>query len=137
MLDEEILHRRLRSLDVTLSILSKLGRYSFDEFIEEPERYGSAERFLQLAVEALMDMGAHLVATRGLGTITRYRDIPTLLKDHGYVNAEQCERWIKIIGFRNILVHDYLEVDRRIVHSVLQENLSDIQELRNVFFRLL
>jgi uncharacterized protein YutE (UPF0331/DUF86 family) len=75
MVDEEIIHRRLRNLDETLSILRKLRLYSFEDFMAEPERYGSAERFLQLAIEALPDMGAHLVAIRELGTVTKYRDI--------------------------------------------------------------
>jgi uncharacterized protein YutE (UPF0331/DUF86 family) len=137
MVDEEIFHRRLRSLDETLSILRKLRLYSFEDFMAEPERYGSAERFLQLAVEALLDMGAHLVAIKELGTVTRYRDIPALLERGGYLAQSQQERWTKIIGFRNILVHDYLEIDRGIVYEVLQENLGDIDELRDVFLRLL
>ncbi|MCP5445009.1 MAG: DUF86 domain-containing protein [Chromatiaceae bacterium] len=42
-----------------------------------------------------------------------------------------------MIGFRNILVHDYLEVDRSIVHGVLQESLNDITELQRVFAQFL
>jgi uncharacterized protein YutE (UPF0331/DUF86 family) len=137
MVDEEIFHRRLRSLDETLSILRKLRLYSYQEFMAEPERYGSAERFLQLAIEALLDMGSHLVASREMGTVTKYRDIPALLERHGYLTRSQRERWTKIIGFRNILVHDYLEIDRGIVYQILQESLGDIDELRGVFLRLL
>jgi uncharacterized protein YutE (UPF0331/DUF86 family) len=37
------------------------------------------------------------------------------------------------VGFRNILVHQYLEVDRKIVYDVLQNKLGDLEELKKVF----
>jgi len=36
------------------------------------------------------------------------------------------------IGFRNILVHDYLDIDRKIVPEVLQQHLGNIEELKQV-----
>jgi uncharacterized protein YutE (UPF0331/DUF86 family) len=38
-----------------------------------------------------------------------------------------------MIGFRNILVHEYLEVDRAIVHEVLCKQLGDLNDLKRVF----
>ena len=37
-----------------------------------------------------------------------------------------------MIGFRNTLVHDYLEIDRGIVHDVLQHHLEDLVAIKNV-----
>jgi uncharacterized protein YutE (UPF0331/DUF86 family) len=42
-----------------------------------------------------------------------------------------------MIGFRTILVHAYLDIDRRIVYQVLQEHLVDMVALREVFAQLL
>ena len=42
-----------------------------------------------------------------------------------------------MIGFRNILVHDYLDVDRKIVHNVLQNGLADLEELKKSFAEFL
>ena len=47
------------------------------------------------------------------------------------------ETWIRMIGFRNILVHDYLDIDREIVHDVLQNSLKDIEALMRVFAQFL
>ncbi|MGH9896093.1 MAG: type VII toxin-antitoxin system HepT family RNase toxin [bacterium] len=76
----------------------------------DPERYGSAERFLQLSIEALSDMASHLIAERNLGLVQQSRDLPRLLREHGYIDQALEGRWIRMIGFRNVLVHDYLEV---------------------------
>jgi uncharacterized protein YutE (UPF0331/DUF86 family) len=38
-----------------------------------------------------------------------------------------------MIGLRNVLVHNYLDLDRKIVHEVLQKGLPDIAALRQTF----
>ena len=55
MIRGEVIRKRLNKLDEYLFILRGLQKYSFDEFVHDPEHYGSAERFLQLAIEAIMD----------------------------------------------------------------------------------
>jgi uncharacterized protein YutE (UPF0331/DUF86 family) len=133
----EVIRRRLQRLDEYVAILKGLQHYSFAAFVEDPERYGSAERFLQLAIETLTDMGSHVIAQLSLGTVESYRDIPFILAEHGYIDRALSEKWIQMIGFRNILVHDYLDLDREIVYRVLQEGLEDIAALRRSFAQFL
>lgn len=133
MVRPEVLQRRLRKLDEYLEILRRLRRYHFEEFIQDPERYGSAERFLQLAIEALLDMGNHVIADLGLGEVRWYSDIPAILAERAGLEPELKEKWIRMIGFRNILVHEYMEVDRRIVYEILQTGLKDLERLRRFF----
>ena len=59
-----------------IEILEHIGQYSESEFLGNPERYGSAERFLQLALESVLDMGSHVIADEALGTVHQIRDIP-------------------------------------------------------------
>jgi uncharacterized protein YutE (UPF0331/DUF86 family) len=133
MIKREVLRRRLNKLDEYLGILRRLQTYELEAFLSDPEHYGSAERFLQLTIEALIDMGSHVIADLGLGMVESYRDVPRILVEHDYITADQEDLWIQMIGFRNVLVHDYLDIDRRLVHTVLQENLEDITTLRRVF----
>ena len=137
MVRPEVLHKRLGKVEEYLAILTKMCRYSLDEFLADPEKYGSAERFLQLTIEALNDIGSHLIADLNLGVVDSASDIPRLLCEKGYFGEELRETWIRMIGFRNILVHDYLDVDRRVVHEVLQTNLNDVQALTRVFAQFL
>ena len=57
MVRVEVIRKRLNKLDEYLGILRGLQRYDFEEFIGDPEHYGSAERFLQLGIEAITDKG--------------------------------------------------------------------------------
>ena len=137
MVDPEVVRRRLQKLDEYLAVLEQSRGYSLAEFLAEPERYGAAERFLQLAIETLSDLGNHVIADEALGSVETYGDIPRLLALAGVVDDALADQWTRMIGFRNILVHEYLDIDRSTVYQVLQEELGDLRELQRVFARYL
>ena len=137
MVRVEVIRKRLNKLDEYLAILHGLQRYGLEEFVDDPERYGSAERFLQLAIETVTDMGNHVIADLALGVVNHYNDVPTLLAKYGYLDADLKEEWIRMIGFRNILVHEYTDIDRRIVYDALQYRLATLQRLQHLFAQFL
>lgn len=126
MVRAEVIRKRLNKLD-------DLKKYSIEEFLSTPEYYGSVERFLQLAIETTVDIGNHIVADLGLGEVNWYSDIAAILEEKKFISIDLREKWIRMVGFRNILVHDYLEVDRKIVFEVLHNRLGDLEELKKVF----
>lgn len=129
MVKKEVLLRKLVQLNENTAILQTLSKYSLTQFLESPERYGSTERFLQLSIEILDDIGSHIVSDEQLGEVASYADVPRLLLDKKYISQQQCDAWIQMVGFRNILVHGYAKVDRKIVYQVLQNNLKDLEEI--------
>ena len=114
-----------------------MRKYSFDDFTSDPERYGSAERFLHLSIEAILDMGNHIIADSDLGIVNWYSDIPAILEKSGYIDSHMEKEWLQMIGFRNTLIHDYVEIDRRIVYDVLQNHLKDLEKIKRVFAQFL
>lgn len=137
MVRPEVIRKRLNKLDEYLSILYNLRKYSFETFVSDPERYGSAERFLHLSIEAILDMGNHVIADSDLGIVNWYSDIPSILARKGYIDSDLEKEWLRMIGFRNTLVHDYLEIDRSIVYDILQNHLKDIEEVKRMFAQFL
>ncbi|MBS3764779.1 MAG: DUF86 domain-containing protein [Planctomycetes bacterium] len=133
----EVILPRFQKLDEYLSVLENLQQYGQEEFLDDPEHYGSAERFLQLAIEALNDIGNHIVATEGWRGIDRYSDIPRRLREHGIIDETMKEHWIQMVGFRNVLVHDYVDLNRRRVYEVLQHNLADLMEIKKALAEML
>ncbi len=82
-------------------------------------------------------MGNHIIADLELGIIDRSRDIPEIFARKRWIDETMKNTWISMIGFRNILVHDFLEVDRRIVYEILQNRLDDLKQIRDVFVQFL
>jgi uncharacterized protein YutE (UPF0331/DUF86 family) len=69
----------------------------------------------------------------GLGEVNWYSDIAAVMEEKNFISVDLREKWIRMVGFRNILIHDYLEVDRKIVYEILQNRLGDLEELKQVF----
>jgi uncharacterized protein YutE (UPF0331/DUF86 family) len=137
MVRPEVIRKRLQQLDEYLQILRSMQSYSWPEFRDDPEHYGATERFLHLAIESINDMASHVVAEEQWGTVDQYSDLPRLFANEGWIDDGQRDQWVRMIGFRNVLVHDYLDVDREIVYSVLQEDLDDLDQLKRLFAKFL
>ena len=76
-------------------------------------------------------------ALRALGAVEQSRDIPRRFREHGRISEDLERRWIRMIGFRNILVHEYVDVDvnvdSNIVHDAVQNRLADLNDLKQAF----
>jgi uncharacterized protein YutE (UPF0331/DUF86 family) len=133
----EVIRKRLDKLGEYLDFLERVRGYSLEDFLSDPEHYGSTERFLQLAIESVNDMASHIVAEEGWGSVNASRDLPMLFYRQSHIDEALERRWERMIGFRNILVHDYLEVNRKLVYEVLQHDLADLRQLEKMFARFL
>lgn len=78
--------------------------------MDRTEIWASAERFLQMAIECVNDIASHIISEENFGAIEHYRDIPEILFHKNIIDDELKEKWIRMIGFRNILVHGYAEI---------------------------
>jgi uncharacterized protein YutE (UPF0331/DUF86 family) len=71
----------------------------------------ASQHGLLIAAEALFDAGAHVLAGEFRESTDEYREIPERLLARGVISAETARRLESLSGFRNILVHEYAEID--------------------------
>jgi uncharacterized protein YutE (UPF0331/DUF86 family) len=77
------------------------------------------------AIEACVDVAQHICASEGWGPPRDNADAVRALGTHGVISRELADRLGKAVGFRNVLVHEYVDVDDRVVLARL-ENPSDL-----------
>lgn len=77
------------------------------------------------ACEAALDMGQHLIRRERLGIPQSSRDVFTLLAQARWIETALAERLQKMVGFRNIAVHDYQALQLPIVEAVITKHLDD------------
>lgn len=128
VVDREMVERRLRKLEEYVSFLRELQKVSFDEFLSEHMIQASVERDLQLVIECVLDIGNHIIAAMGYREPARYQDVILILGEEGVLPQDFVQRFALVAGFRNILVHDYLELDKEMVYEKLQTGLEDFEE---------
>ena len=79
------------------------------------------------AIEACVDVAQHMCASEGWGPPRDNGDAIRLLGAHGVLGTDLADNLRRAVGFRNVLVHDYVEVDDDIVVARLA-NLSDLED---------
>jgi uncharacterized protein YutE (UPF0331/DUF86 family) len=84
---------------------------------------------LQRAVQAAIDLATHVVSTEGYGTPDSTADAFTLLERQGVIDSNLAGRLRRMVGFRNIAIHDYQSVDPAIVESIVEQRLGDLRAL--------
>lgn len=135
VLKPPVIQERLKALAEAVARLQEIRTLDYDSFRREFRNLWAAERGLQIAAEALFDIGNHILAGHFRAAPKDYEDIARLLADRGVLTAELAARLKGLGGFRNILVHDYLDVDPGIVYDRLQKGLSDFEEFSRQIIR--
>lgn len=116
---------KLERLDEYLGYLKDIQKVNKKSFLTDYHFYGLAERYLQLAIEIIIDTGKLIVVLENLKRPEDNGDIISVLADSKILSKKLREKLIGIVNFRNILVHDYEKIDREIVYLKLQKNLED------------
>lgn len=84
------------------------------------------------ACEASIDAAMHIVRQRRLGIPQESRDAFRLLEEAGLLTKELSGEMQKMVGFRNVAVHDYRKLSLQILRSILDGRLGDFREFVRV-----
>jgi len=125
--DTTPIEARLGRIRKSVFILGELQRLTYEAFIGDERNISTAERHLQLAIQAALDIGQHILSELMVEAPSSYADVFTKLGKVGAVPTDFAERLADMARFRNILVHLYLEVDPEKVYYIVQHNLEDFE----------
>ncbi|MGY6554217.1 MAG: type VII toxin-antitoxin system HepT family RNase toxin [Wenzhouxiangella sp.] len=95
-------------------------------FAEDYLRQDAIAMNLQRAAELCIDMANHLVRKHKLGLPQESRESFSLLQDAGLIDAELAARLKGMVGFRNVLVHEYRKLDLNLLLDVVEHRLDDL-----------
>jgi uncharacterized protein YutE (UPF0331/DUF86 family) len=105
-------------------MLRILDEYSHERPDTWTERdYLAIQRALQVYIESFIGLARYYVQQKYGLSVGRSREAVDELKSRGDISANQQQNLDKIIGFRNVLVHDYLDVNESIVKAVVTGRL--------------
>ncbi|HVC12005.1 MAG TPA: DUF86 domain-containing protein [Burkholderiales bacterium] len=124
-LDAEVVEARLRELSRRLKRLSSKKPASLKQLVADEDLQDIVSRNLELAIQACVDVAAHVCGAHGMVPATA-GDAFTMLGGAGLIQKAFGQRLRRAVGFRNLLVHEYAEVDWKIVLRVLERDTKDL-----------
>jgi uncharacterized protein YutE (UPF0331/DUF86 family) len=119
---------------VLRKLIGVIGCYRLETglpFIKDQLRLDAVAMNLQRAAELTIDIANHLVKIRKLGLPRDSRESFTLLAQAGMIDEVMLRKLQGMVGFRNILVHEYQELDMAILIDVIQYRAQDLLEFAN------
>ena len=125
---ERLIAAKLSRLRGYLGYLKAFKGTPLSVFKEDFKERGALERYLHLAIEAVIDIGNEIISARQLRRPDQYRDIPEILAESGVIPERLAAEVAKMIGFRNLLVHGYAALDLTLEHRFLETRLHDFEE---------
>ncbi len=101
--------------------------HSFEEYQKSADVKDIAERNLQIAIEACLDIGKIIISEKVLRDPSDNKDLFIVLAEAAIISPQSLEFLKPMAGTRNILVHGYDKVDDEVVYGVLKRHLSDFE----------
>ncbi len=123
MTDRDLIEKKLARIVTHVEELRLLARPEIIRSDIREERF--VEHTLQLAVQAALDIASHVVSDQRLGEPRANRELFELLARAGWIDEALARVMVQVVGFRNVLVHGYEDVDLAIVEDVLRNHLDD------------
>lgn len=128
---EKELLKTVQKMEQVLDDLSDESRYDDRDFL-------AIERALQVSVEAFIGFCRYTLKIKYNQSVSKSREAVDELFKQGHFTEDQYRQFLGVIGFRNILVHNYLNVNYEVVKGIVHDRKyniiqQSIQELRASF----
>ena len=128
MRDRPLIEQHLLNMEEALINLAQYRGLPFEAFEKDLSLRWVVERGLQILIQNLLDIGAHILASGLTNDWDDYGEIISKLGHHGVLPGDFAEKIKGMAGLRNILVHEYLRVDAKKIHDLLVNKLDDFAE---------
>lgn len=103
-----------------------------EEYFKDPATFGddltrqdAAILNIQRACEAALDIGHHLIRRERLGLPQSARDVFDLLAQTSWIDAASADSLKRMVGFRNVAVHNYQALQLPITIAIIEKHLDD------------
>jgi uncharacterized protein YutE (UPF0331/DUF86 family) len=119
--------RHLEQLRLYLDRLAELQKYPRESLLSDWHVQSMVERNLQLAIEAVISIAEQVIASLALPTPQSSREALSALAAAAVLTPDLANILGQAIGFRNIIVHQYMDIDYDLVYEALHGDLGDLE----------
>jgi uncharacterized protein YutE (UPF0331/DUF86 family) len=128
-IDSKVVAQRVFWISQMMDSLKDLRLEEKTAFLADRHKVAAAEPYLRRALEALFDIGRHILAKRFAYPATEYKEIAKGLSDNKVLVEKEGELMRKMAGYRNRMVHFYQEITPEELHEICIYRLSEIKLL--------
>jgi uncharacterized protein YutE (UPF0331/DUF86 family) len=124
-MDYRIITPKLEKLQEYVTYLKGYQEHRLEDIKKDHTLQGAIFHYLQLAIECVLDIGEMLISGLKLKKPEQVREVLIILAENDIIPKDFAKSFSPIAGLRNILVHDYVDVDMDKVYGYLKNRLVD------------
>ena len=80
-----------------------------------------------MAIQNCIEIASHIISEEGFGVAGSTNEMFYLLEENGYLDRDITEKMVKAVGFRNLIVHEYGQIDLKQVYRIAHHNIDDLE----------
>jgi uncharacterized protein YutE (UPF0331/DUF86 family) len=127
LVDKDLARTKLANIAANVAILEG-KQVDEQEFLDSVDQQYVVLHALQLAIQAALDLAAHLVADEGWDVPERSGEAFLILSQKKILGTELGQRLRTMASFRNLIVREYANVNLRAVYKIWHESLDDLRQ---------
>ncbi len=121
-----VVRRHLAGLRLAVGNLRRHSGVTVEQLHDDSDLRWTVERGLQLSTQNALEVATHLASSAGLDA-PDYATAIDRLVETGVLPADFASRFRNVAGFRNVLVHGYLDIDLDVIRRILGEQLNEFE----------
>ena len=130
MVDSGVILKRVGRIRKCAATLETIRRtHSKQQFLADEMVRAAAERNMQVAIQSVLDICNNVVADMKLEVPDEDKQAFQILAAHKILSRRLAKTLTAMTGMRNVLVHEYLEVDHDQLYWVMTHNLGDFEKV--------
>ena len=135
MIDKNIVIDKASRTERHLRRLREKRDIDLDQFLDSLDIQDIVLFNLQIAIQNCIDLASHIISDEGLGVAGSTSEIFYILQDNHYIDSQVTEKIISAVGFRNLIAHEYGNLDLKKVYEILHKDINDIESFMKTILK--
>ena len=127
-MDREVIEQKLESLRRCVQRIRDKAPFDAEKLAQDYDLQDIISLNLSRAVQLCVDIGAHCLADRNVKAPDTMGETFDALTAEKLIDSDLAGKLKKAVGFRNIAVHNYEEIDWAIVYAITTSHLDDFKK---------
>ncbi|MBU1087509.1 MAG: DUF86 domain-containing protein [Candidatus Omnitrophica bacterium] len=129
MVDKNVITSRIEQIDKHLERIFPYSKMPREDFLKDISAQDIVEYNLFQTINHIIDVIQHIVIDEDYGLPQTAYEAAQFFLEKGVFDPADMELLKKMIGFRNIVGHDYIDLDKNVVYFILTDGQKDIQRI--------
>lgn len=128
MVKVEVIKERLSQLSNSIRKIQRYEHLSYEEFLRDEIAQDIVKYNIFIGINMIVDMANHIVVDNNIGKPNTLSEPFEILWREKYISEKDKIIYTNMVGFRNILSHEYVKISKEVVYNIMKNNIVDMKK---------